>query len=108
MKGFSKPANYVFPAAETTFDVLNVLFNIMFTIELVCRLYHAKCKFYRSLWIWVDLIVVPFAWLDIFHVLKFPISSPAMVRIFRVLRLFQLIEVVERFEKLYLLIRSIK
>merc|ERR1719454_2297459 len=46
MKGFSQSGGDLFPSAQPTFDVLHVVFNIMFTIELICRLYHDGLKFY--------------------------------------------------------------
>jgi len=109
VKGYGQSARDLFPAAEGTFTALNVLFNLMYTVELLCQLVHAKSRFYRSVWIWIDLIVVPLAWCDIFQVFG-EVSSvpPTMVRLFRVVRLFHLIQVMESFEKLNLLIRSIK
>jgi hypothetical protein len=108
IRGFDKSGKDTFPAAEGMFDVLNVLFNIMFTLELVCRLHHAKLQFYRSPWIWLDLIVVPYAWFDILDVFGASAPASAMVRIFRVGRLFHLIETMQSFEKLDQMVRSIK
>jgi len=108
MEGFIKSGDEFFPGGQDTFEVLNLLFTIMFTLELACHLYREGRWFYRCAWIWLDLIIVPFAWLEIFQVLHFLAISPARFRILRVLRLFQLIESMECFDKLHLMMRSLK
>merc|ERR1712232_794415 len=109
--GFSVPGKEALPGAENAFEVFHVVFNVIFTVELICRLQRAKCQFYKSLWLWLDLVVVPLAWLETFHVLRsnsIPMLPPAMLRMLRVLRLCQLTKTMECFPTLNLLIRSLK
>lgn len=108
VKGFNEPAHEIFPFAATMFDVLSVFFTLLFTFELVFRIYHERLGAFKSLWVWFDTIVVLGSWMSVFNVSSGLGSWLMRLRVLRVVRLFALVELMECFEKLHLMIRSIK
>jgi len=108
MKGFNEPATNVFPYALTMFNVLNVFFTVIFTFELMYRVYHDKLRVFKSFWIWFDIVVVLGSWISVFSIGVKSGFRPSSLRLIRLVRLFALVEVMECFEKLHLMIRSIQ
>lgn len=106
--GFDESGSSLAPWAESAFQVMNISLNLTFTLELICRLHRVKWGFYRSPWLWLDLFIVPSAWLDQLQVFGPSTPAAAMIRICRVFRLFQLIPLMQCNEKLRLMVRSIK
>eukprot|EP00928_Gymnodinium_smaydae_P029380 TRINITY_DN22145_c0_g1_i1.p1 TRINITY_DN22145_c0_g1~~TRINITY_DN22145_c0_g1_i1.p1 ORF type:complete len:418 (-),score=47.22 TRINITY_DN22145_c0_g1_i1:181-1434(-) len=76
------------------FDASELLFNILFLIELIINMYaHWLCDFWRSSWNVFDFIVVTIGWLFQFDApLPGPMKLLRMMRAFRVFRLFKRIE----------------
>lgn len=60
---------------------------LIFTLELLCRLYYERTAFFRSGWNWFDLIIVVSGYLP-------DNESFTVCRLFRIMRLFRLFSVV--------------
>ena len=88
-------------AAERTIDVLNLVFTILYTIELALRLFCTPAKkFLNSALSVLDVVIVVTSWVDYaIPSFRFPV-----VRAFRTLRLFK---VFESFPTMYVWIRVI-
>lgn len=85
MKGYSRSGHDMFPFASGMLDMLRIFFNIFFALELAVRLYRAKLRFYRCPWIWLDLVIVPLAWLHMLNVFQFTVVDPISMRMLRVM-----------------------
>lgn len=100
----------VWASASSAFEVFNWIFGVLFAIELVIRLAVLKCDMLRDPLSWVDIISV-FFWV-VERVLPDLVSfNTMMIRVARLVRLARFIRIVRfvnAFQKLYLLVQSIK
>lgn len=76
---------------DDTFRIFELIFNILFTIELIINVYaHWFCRFWESAWNWFDVIVVSIGLVTtVFRHLPKALSLLRMMRAFRVFRLFK-------------------
>jgi len=96
-----------FSSVKSIINVLYFVFESFFTFELLWHLQHEKLGFWRSPWIWLDLVIIPLGWLHRLEVLELGIP-PQVLRIVRVARLGKLLRTMSSCSKLQLLVRSMK
>lgn len=108
VRSFDTSPKKLFPGASTAFNVLNVLFVVIFTLELMLRVHHERLKSYRSLWIWFDTLIVLASWMLICSPGTSLWIRPSAIRMLRVVRVFALVELMQDFKKLNVMIRSLK
>jgi len=105
-----RPASSIWPGAEDAFIVLEWVFGIIFTVELVGKMVVFKRKFFYELWNIFDFVVVG-SWLfDATTHVKMEIN-PMMLRlarVFRMVRLLRLVRWIEAFSVLHLIIKAIR
>eukprot|EP00931_Biecheleriopsis_adriatica_P039458 TRINITY_DN22566_c0_g2_i1.p1 TRINITY_DN22566_c0_g2~~TRINITY_DN22566_c0_g2_i1.p1 ORF type:complete len:1346 (+),score=265.62 TRINITY_DN22566_c0_g2_i1:113-4150(+) len=109
--GAVKPAAEVWPGAETAFQVFEMFFGVLFTVEIVLKLLAVDLRFFCELWNVLDFVIVA-AWvLDTSFANGVLPVDPMILRIFRVvklLRMLRLIRKLQGFDSLYILITSVK
>jgi hypothetical protein len=76
---------------DGTFRVFELVYNILFTIELLINMYaHWMCRFFESAWNIFDVVVVSIGMITtVFTDLPKALSLLRMMRAFRVFRLFK-------------------
>lgn len=110
LDGYYAPAADRQPHAWQSFDVFNLAFNVIFSLELLCRLAAYGPISARSPWIWFDTGCLFFGWLASMGSL-FTAVHPMIFRVARFARLARLLKAlraVRSMETLYLLVRSLQ
>jgi len=87
--------------SEHVFWVLELTFNIAFTIELALNMYAFWCyEFWHSAWNIFDFVVVGIGLLTTFHVASSgPLNLLRMMRAFRIFRLFKRVKSLKKIMK---------
>jgi len=108
--GFTKPASHAWPHAQIVLAVSDLLFNVVFTIELLVRIAAMRQAACRSGWMYFDVILVASSWLSEMEGVTVAIN-PMILRLARLARLGRVIKLLRNaqvVETLFLLIRSIQ
>lgn len=101
------------PSADTMFYVVNVIFNALFTIELLMRFAVMGRSALYSAWMYFDTFIVSLGLADFVanEVAEGGLGmDPAMIRVARLIRLVRMLKVFKTmtaFDSLFLLIKSI-
>lgn len=99
-------------ADHDVFSNILLFFGIIFTIEIVLKLYVLRLKFFRSKWNWLDLIVVCLTLFELTAVAAddLPLSFAPMrlVRLVRLLKLISFFRTFKAFDSLYLLTTALR
>lgn len=107
--GCTIPAAEQWPGAEDVFKVMNLIFGILFTIELVIKVAALRVDFLRSIWNWFDTFAVS-VWL-IEEIVSSVVVSASIVRLGRMARLARLarmVKTIQAFDSLQVLLGSIQ
>lgn len=108
---FGDPAaSEIWPGAETTFDILDMVFNFLFTLELLLRFFAFRQKALCSAWIWFDTVVITLSLAEMVFKGGVPID-PGMMRVVRLIRLVRLLKVfhaMSGFDSLFLLMKAVQ
>jgi len=108
--GFTKPASQVWPHAKMVLSVSDLVFNMLFTIELVIRLVALRKDALRSCWFYVDTLLVALSWLSEFKAVTVGLN-PMLLRLARLARLGRVMKLLRNaqvVQTLFLLVRSIQ
>ncbi|CAE7213709.1 Scn11a [Symbiodinium sp. CCMP2592] len=94
---------------EGVFATLELVFGIVFTIEVCLRLFAEGLGFWREAWNWLDAVVIS-VWLVENLVEDLPVNSQILrlARIFRLLRLLNLVRRIQEFDPLFLMTTAIR
>jgi len=107
---YTSSINESMPNTQNHLEILDMIFNVLFTIELVFRLVAFKMSSFRNGWILMDLALVTSSWL--FDTGAVDIAyDPMILRLFRLLRLLRLLKVLKSakiVDTLFLLVKSIQ
>eukprot|EP00929_Paragymnodinium_shiwhaense_P032390 TRINITY_DN17951_c0_g2_i4.p1 TRINITY_DN17951_c0_g2~~TRINITY_DN17951_c0_g2_i4.p1 ORF type:complete len:554 (-),score=85.12 TRINITY_DN17951_c0_g2_i4:358-2019(-) len=97
-----------FPWARGFLDGLDVLFGILFTLEVVVKAVVMRIDFVKSPWNWMDAFVIV-AWIvESSGALQLP--NPMLLRVLRLVRVARMVKAirtVQALDSLHLLLRSI-
>jgi len=105
----SRPADKVWPGADSVFLVLEWFFGILFTVELAFKLAAVPKKTLRDSWSVIDVLVVAFFWVEALSSdLPFPPTLIRLARMARLLRFLRVVKTIRGFASLYLMLQSIK
>lgn len=105
-----RPAKEAWPGADTAFFILDTAFNVLFTIELLLRLYAHTFQSIVSPWMWFDTIIVVLGNVETLTDGGGIGIDPTMMRLVRLVRLVRLLKVfkaMSEFDSLFLLLKSI-
>lgn len=107
--GFGQAARHKYPYGYELLKVLDWIFGVLFTIEIALKAVVLGSGLLRSLWNWLDMVIV-LVWV-LSTAIGIDISlNPLAFRLLRLLRLVRLLRVlktVSAFDSLYLLVGSI-
>ncbi|CAK0798641.1 unnamed protein product [Prorocentrum cordatum] len=106
----TQPASKVWPGADTFFVVTDTMFGALFTLELLWRLAILRKELFLDTWSWIDIIAVGMWYIERLSESILPLD-PKFIRVARLVKLLRFIRVIRfinAFEKLYLMVASIK
>mmetsp|Transcript_80700 Transcript_80700/g.159880 ORF Transcript_80700/g.159880 Transcript_80700/m.159880 type:complete len:638 (+) Transcript_80700:64-1977(+) len=107
--GIEVPAEKSWPGAKVTFEVIERVFTIIFTIELLIRFAALRCRLCAQPLNWIDILAV-FVGLMQWAVDTIPVN-PVIVRLFRLGKLvrgIRFVKLTKVLDSLNLLIKCIK
>jgi len=107
---YDKPAEKAWPGAKEAWDFFGYFFGVLFTIELVLKIFGLWREFLWDKWNWFDTAIVVAWYIELFEVVNLPIDS-SVIRIFRLARLLRLLRLVKKasgFESLYLMVTAMR
>ena len=84
-------------------EIINILFTIVYTIEMIIKLVAYRRKYFLDSWNNFDFLIVFFAWIGFFAQYVFGIRMGALttvVRAFRILRVLKLIKKAKSLQKI--------
>jgi len=96
------------PQAELVFRFSEVLFNVIFAIELVLRIADERCHAFHSIWINLDIVLVCMSVLESMGVSAIDPSMLRVVRLARMVRVLKVVRAIRAFDSVFLLVRSIQ
>eukprot|EP00931_Biecheleriopsis_adriatica_P031413 TRINITY_DN18428_c0_g1_i1.p1 TRINITY_DN18428_c0_g1~~TRINITY_DN18428_c0_g1_i1.p1 ORF type:complete len:1215 (-),score=254.82 TRINITY_DN18428_c0_g1_i1:49-3525(-) len=109
--GMTSPASQVWPGAEVGFLVVEWIFGLIFTAEIILKFIAVDIRFFCDAWNVLDLIVV-FAWfIDTVlggGVIPIPPMLLRLLRLVKLLRMLRLLRTLQGFDALYIMVTSIK
>ncbi len=92
------------------FNVVEIFFGVIFTLEVVLRLYVRRLSFFCGMWNWLDFIIV-LVWI-VSKVAQdaMPVNSQVLrlARLIRLFRLLRLVRRIQQFDSLYLMSTAIR
>eukprot|EP00927_Polykrikos_kofoidii_P080260 TRINITY_DN7712_c1_g1_i1.p1 TRINITY_DN7712_c1_g1~~TRINITY_DN7712_c1_g1_i1.p1 ORF type:complete len:633 (-),score=97.88 TRINITY_DN7712_c1_g1_i1:114-2012(-) len=93
--------------ANPLYDQLGLGFGIIFTVEILLKLFVERMSFFRSKWSVIDVIIVMSSWVDFaINNVGVKLPSASLLRIVRVSRLSRAVRIMVRFPELYKMIRG--
>eukprot|EP00440_Ansanella_granifera_P043813 gb/GFBE01047480.1/.p1 GENE.gb/GFBE01047480.1/~~gb/GFBE01047480.1/.p1 ORF type:complete len:1048 (+),score=274.91 gb/GFBE01047480.1/:1-3144(+) len=109
-EGMTLPAAEAWPGAKEAFDVIEVVFGITFTVEIVFKLFAMGHIYFKEVWNVFDVAIVGAWYIEAYSMAALPLE-PMILRLFRLIRLLRMVRLVKIFEQydaLYLMVTSIK
>ncbi|CAE7040400.1 NaCP60E [Symbiodinium sp. CCMP2592] len=106
---YVEPAHVYWPHVEDFFLVGDVLFAVIFTVEMLIRLFWIRCLAFFKHWLnWIDFVVVCSSWAELFAA-ALPISPTflRMLRLGKLLRALRVVKMSQVLESLQLLLKCI-
>lgn len=107
--GFEKSAEERYASMESIFHVVEVVFCVLFSLELLVKLAGLRCMFFLYAWNVFDLAIMLFWFIQVL-VQWNPIGNPTLLRLFRVarvLRVVRLFKSMVAMDSLQILVKSI-
>eukprot|EP00929_Paragymnodinium_shiwhaense_P088433 TRINITY_DN48763_c0_g1_i1.p1 TRINITY_DN48763_c0_g1~~TRINITY_DN48763_c0_g1_i1.p1 ORF type:complete len:683 (-),score=102.24 TRINITY_DN48763_c0_g1_i1:111-2159(-) len=108
--GHNTQAEKAWPSAQVAFDIMEVLFGIVFLVEVLIKLGVLKCAFFLSFWNLYDTVIVTFWVIDKLSSVNIVIH-PLLLRLARMARLLRLLRFVKTFQVfdiLHLLVKAFR
>jgi len=106
--GSKNQATETWPGADTAFEIVEWIFGVLFTLELIVKFSCIGCHFFKEVWNTVDLIIV-LSWLaTAIGDMNLPLDPMLLrlARLARLLRVLRLVRTVRAFDSLYLMTTS--
>ncbi|CAJ1360137.1 unnamed protein product [Effrenium voratum] len=102
-------AEEVWPGARDFFENSEMIFGIIFTVEVAARLLLERLGFASDCWNWLDLSIVLF-WLFSKTGSVLPVNSQVLrlLRLFRLLRMLSLVRKIKEFDALFLMTTAVR
>lgn len=109
-RGMTKRADEHWPGAELAFEILDWIFGVLLTLEVLLRMLGFRCMYIRDVWNYLDLICLFAFLINKVASIAIPIDRQTiqLLRLFRLLRLIRLIRTLEGLDALYLLTTAIR
>lgn len=108
--GYRKDPTQVWPGAETAFWILEMMFGIFFTFEVVLKMIAMNVKFLWQVWNWFDTLII-ISWLVTVGGGAELLLNPTILRLARLARLLRMLRLTRTFQVfdvLHLLVGSLK
>jgi hypothetical protein len=100
------------PHADGVFEFFDMLFGIIYVMELVLKMYALRCSWFRDVWNYFDFLIVGFWLFETVLDTKEPILPTnttllRTARLFKLLRLVKVIKTLQGFDSLYLIMTTL-
>lgn len=97
------------PGGEVTFDIFEIFFTVLFTIEFLSRWAIFRCQYLRDMWCYIDGAIVSLAWVIVLdsQAIDFNPTFVRLVRVSKIMRLVRLLKSNQMFDCLKLLVSAI-
>lgn len=108
--GSMASATEAWPGAKDTFTAFEWVFGVLFTVELLLKLFCLRSNFCKDYWNFIDTVIV-IGWLvSTMDVGELPLDPMLMrlARLARLLRLVRLIRTIRLFDSLYLMTTAMR
>lgn len=98
------------PWAESAFTVLEYIFGVAFTMEILLKILALGLSFAKDLWNWFDTFLVACWYVDTVGQDLLPVNTTLLrlLRLMRLLRLLRLVRLIKTFDSLYLMTTALK
>ncbi|CAJ1431260.1 unnamed protein product [Effrenium voratum] len=102
---FVQPASEYWQGASSIFAFLEVVFGVIYLLELIIKLIGFKMRFFKEWWNWFDgiLVVMWLAEFTLRDVIQMDGAILRMMRMARLLRLIRLVKTIQGFDALYIM-----
>jgi len=110
LAGYPRPGREVWPNADMTFQILDVVFNALFTMELGLRVVVLKKEALKKASVCLDFVLVTTSWIDFFGfwVLSVDPLILRLVRLLRLLRFLKFFSAIHLMETRFVLVKSLQ
>eukprot|EP00930_Biecheleria_cincta_P047915 TRINITY_DN33315_c0_g1_i1.p1 TRINITY_DN33315_c0_g1~~TRINITY_DN33315_c0_g1_i1.p1 ORF type:complete len:487 (-),score=103.47 TRINITY_DN33315_c0_g1_i1:217-1647(-) len=107
--GYESTAAECMPGASEAFTILEMVFGILFTVEVVLKIVGLKLEFVMSLWNWFDAFLVV-VWIIDTVLRSFPLDTNLLrlVRLARLMRLVKIARAVQGFDSLVVMTTALQ
>mmetsp|Transcript_71215 Transcript_71215/g.126856 ORF Transcript_71215/g.126856 Transcript_71215/m.126856 type:complete len:547 (+) Transcript_71215:79-1719(+) len=97
------------PGGELTFDIFEIFFTILFTIEFISRWVIFRLHYLKEVWCYIDGAIVALAWVIVLdrQAIDFNPTFVRLVRVTKIMRLVRLLRSNQMFDCLKLLVSAI-
>eukprot|EP00929_Paragymnodinium_shiwhaense_P058321 TRINITY_DN29198_c0_g2_i1.p1 TRINITY_DN29198_c0_g2~~TRINITY_DN29198_c0_g2_i1.p1 ORF type:complete len:361 (-),score=65.12 TRINITY_DN29198_c0_g2_i1:500-1465(-) len=95
--GYTRRASEIWPNGETHFVVTESVFGIIFTFEVIFKVFVLRYGFFRSWWNLYDTVIIGLWFLQNLTLLNLGIQSPLVMRLVKLGRLLRLLRFVKSF-----------
>jgi len=100
MTNFQQPAN-------KTLVMIDMVFAVVYTVELVIRIIAQKLIFFTSAWSWFDVAIVCSGWVEIMSSSSSSLGQVRLLRILKMLKMTKVFRVMRSFREVRLLFNSL-
>eukprot|EP00931_Biecheleriopsis_adriatica_P020542 TRINITY_DN13693_c0_g1_i1.p1 TRINITY_DN13693_c0_g1~~TRINITY_DN13693_c0_g1_i1.p1 ORF type:complete len:669 (-),score=139.26 TRINITY_DN13693_c0_g1_i1:76-2082(-) len=108
-RGYDIPAAIAWPGAAELFGAMEILFGLIFTVELIIKIVGLKIQIFKDPWAYMDfLIVIAFYTELIIGELPMDPMPLRLARLARLLRLLRLVRTIQGFDALYVLTTAMR
>eukprot|EP00440_Ansanella_granifera_P076684 gb/GFBE01083210.1/.p1 GENE.gb/GFBE01083210.1/~~gb/GFBE01083210.1/.p1 ORF type:complete len:598 (+),score=137.89 gb/GFBE01083210.1/:1-1794(+) len=106
---YEKPKEVMWPGAGELFEFCEVMFGILFTVELCLKFLAFRHKLLCDLWAYLDIVIVlAFIAESIMGSLPLDANILRLARLARLLRLLRLVRTIQGFDSLYVMTTALK
>jgi len=102
-------AGALWPGADEAFEIAELIFGIIFTVEVCIKILVDRTEFFREGWNWLDFVVVV-VWVFGKTGTALPVNSQILRlgRLLRLLRMLRLVRQMKEFDALFLMTTAIR
>jgi hypothetical protein len=106
---YNVPGSSAWPACRTFLDICNMLFGVIFVLELIAKVIGMQKEWFKDAWNHFDALIVVSWFIEVFGE-ELPIDNSVMrmARLVKLLRLIRVARTLNGFDSLYLMTAAMK
>eukprot|EP00746_Dinoflagellata_sp_MGD_P017710 gnl/MRDRNA2_/MRDRNA2_140855_c0_seq1.p1 gnl/MRDRNA2_/MRDRNA2_140855_c0~~gnl/MRDRNA2_/MRDRNA2_140855_c0_seq1.p1 ORF type:complete len:603 (-),score=97.96 gnl/MRDRNA2_/MRDRNA2_140855_c0_seq1:70-1674(-) len=99
-----------YPEPQVLYEVLENLFTLVYTVEMVGKLYYERCVYFKDHWNLIDFVLVWMSIVDVWILgiiqLSAGLQKFTALRILRIIRVVRMVRLLHLFRDLWLLVKG--